>query len=86
MALSMDPARRTTEVVPSPTSASWDMEISTRVLAAGWAMSRRRMMVAPSLEMVTPRPVAISLSIPRGPRVVLTTSATAWHALMLEIS
>lgn len=43
-------------------------------------------MVAPSFEIVTPRPVEISLSIPRGPRVVFTTSATAWHALMLDIS
>jgi hypothetical protein len=43
-------------------------------------------MVAPSLEIVTLRPSKMSLSIPRGPRVVLTTSATPWHALMLDIS
>lgn len=43
-------------------------------------------MVAPSFEIVTWRPSKMSLSIPRGPRVVFTTSATAWHALMFEIS
>ena len=41
-------------------------------------------MVAPSLEMVTP-PLSswMSLSMPRGPSVVRTVSATAVHALML---
>lgn len=34
------------------TSASWDREISTRVLAAGCTTSSNFMMVAPSLEMV----------------------------------
>jgi hypothetical protein len=43
-------------------------------------------MVAPSFEMVTLRPSNTSLSIPRGPRVVFTASATAWQALMFEIS
>lgn len=43
-------------------------------------------MVAPSLEMVTVRPVETSLSMPRGPRVVRTASEMAWQALMLEIS
>jgi hypothetical protein len=28
----------------------------------------------------------MSLSMPRGPSVVRTASATAWHALMLEMS
>lgn len=43
-------------------------------------------MVAPSLEMVTDRPEEMSLSMPRGPRVVRMASDMAWHALMLEIS
>lgn len=44
-------------------------------------------MVAPSLEMVTePLSSWMSLSIPRGPRVVRTTSATAVQALMLLTS
>ena len=44
-------------------------------------------MVAPSLEMVTwPLSSWMSLSMPRGPRVVRTTSTTAWQALMLEMS
>ena len=44
-------ARRVTEVVPSPISASWDLAMSTRVFAAGWTMSRSWRIVAPSLEM-----------------------------------
>ena len=32
----------------------------------------------PSLEMVTPLPLYMSLSMPRGPRVERTESATAW--------
>lgn len=43
-------------------------------------------MVAPSLEIVTDRPLETSLSMPRGPRVVRTASEMAWHAFMLEIS
>ena len=44
------------------------------------------MMVAPSLLMVTLLPSATSLSMPRGPSVVRTASATAWQALMLLMS
>jgi hypothetical protein len=36
----ISPARTTTEVVPSPTSASCDRAMSTRIRAAGWTMSR----------------------------------------------
>ena len=43
-------------------------------------------MVAPSLLMVTLRPSNTSLSMPRGPRVDWTASATAQQALMLEMS
>jgi len=60
--------------------------MSTSVLAAGWAISNSFMMVAPSLLMVTFLPSKMSLSIPRGPRVVRTASASAWHALMLLTS
>uniref|UniRef100_A0A0A9AA80 Uncharacterized protein n=1 Tax=Arundo donax TaxID=35708 RepID=A0A0A9AA80_ARUDO len=58
--------------------------MSTRILAAGGTISRRRMMVAPSLEMVVP-PLSswMSLSMPQGPSVVRTVSATAVQALML---
>mmetsp|Transcript_69537 Transcript_69537/g.141362 ORF Transcript_69537/g.141362 Transcript_69537/m.141362 type:complete len:203 (-) Transcript_69537:136-744(-) len=79
-------ASRTTDVVPSPTAVSWLMEMSTRVFAAGWAISRSFMIVAPSLLIVVLPPVATSLSIPRGPSVVRTASATAWQALMLLTS
>ena len=60
-----------------PTSASCARLMSTRVLAAGCTMSRVFMMVAPSLLTVTARSVCMSLSMPRGPSVVRTTSATA---------
>jgi len=50
------PANTTTLVVPSPTSASCERAMSTSVFAAGWTTSRRRMMVAPSLEMVVVAP------------------------------
>lgn len=70
------PARRVTEVVPSPTSLSYDLAISTRVLAAGWTIFKRDNIVAPSLEIVVLFSVII-LSIPLGPKVVLTTSTTA---------
>ena len=67
-------------------SLTWLILMSTSVLAAGWAISRSFMMVAPSLLMVTFLPSKMSLSIPRGPRVVRTASATAWQALMLLTS
>mmetsp|Transcript_26813 Transcript_26813/g.50076 ORF Transcript_26813/g.50076 Transcript_26813/m.50076 type:complete len:282 (+) Transcript_26813:992-1837(+) len=77
------PASTTTEVVPSPTMSSWLFAMSTRVPAAGCTMSNRLITVAPSLEIVTFEPTWISLSIPRGPRVVFTMSTTALQALML---
>lgn len=50
-------------------------------------MSRSFIMVAPSLEMVVfPLSSWINLSMPLGPRVVRTTSATAMHAFMLLIN
>ena len=39
----------------------------------------------PSLDIVTLWPSYTSLSIPRGPSVVRTVSATAWHALIFEM-
>lgn len=35
-----------------PTSASWDLAMSTKVFAAGWTTSRSFRIVAPSLEIV----------------------------------
>lgn len=46
------PAIKVTDVVPSPTSLSWDLAISTRVLAAGCAISNKLKIVAPSLLIV----------------------------------
>ena len=85
----VQPMRPPTPVLPTTLGLSaltWLMLMSTSVLAAGWAISRSFMMVAPSLLMVTLLPSKMSLSIPRGPRVVRTASATAWHALMLLTS
>ena len=36
---SISPASTTTDVVPSPTSASWDRAMSVSIRAAGWTMS-----------------------------------------------
>ncbi len=42
----ISPASTTTELVPSPTSASCDRAMSTRIRAAGWTMSKSyRMLV-----------------------------------------
>ena len=80
-------ARRTTLVVPSPTSASWARAMSTSVLAAGWTMSRSLRIVAPSFVIcASPRSFTMSLSIPLGPSVVASVSAIARHAEMLDNS
>jgi len=52
---------------PSPTSLSWLLAISTRILAAACSMSSSLRMVAPSLEMVVSLWVVIILSMPLGP-------------------
>lgn len=66
------------------TSASCDFAMSTKVFAAGKTISSSFKIVAPSFEIVAlPLLSAINLSIPLGPRVVRTESATTWHAWML---
>lgn len=85
LSLSSSPAKRTTEVVPSPTSLSYALAISTKTFAAGWTMSKRLRIVAPSLDIVVLFPILIILSMPLGPSVVLTISAIDWQALMFEI-
>lgn len=65
-------------MVPSPASMSWDWEHSTSILAAGWRTFIFDSIVAPSFEIRTsPEGSCISLSMPRGPRDVLTAAATA---------
>jgi len=74
----------TAEVVPSPHSSSSVLDTSTTILAAGCCTSRSFSMVTPSLVMVTsPTVSTIILSMPLGPRVLLTMSATVLAALML---
>ena len=84
--LSISPASNTTDVVPSPTSLSCDIEISAKTRAAGCTISKSFMIVAPSLLMVTLVPSYMSLSMPRGPSVERTASTTAPQALMLLIN
>mmetsp|Transcript_6412 Transcript_6412/g.15514 ORF Transcript_6412/g.15514 Transcript_6412/m.15514 type:complete len:232 (-) Transcript_6412:236-931(-) len=79
------PARMHTVVVPSPTSSSWVLEMSTRILAAGLSRVRRRRMVAPSLVTVmSPFCDCRILSMPFGPRVDLTMSETAIAPMMMD--
>lgn len=81
--LNNSPAKTATVVVPSPTSSSWVFEMSIRILAAGLSTCIDLKIVAPSL--VTLIDLFLGpddtgtriLSIPLGPRVVLTRSATA---------
>ena len=71
--LNNSPAMTTTEVVPSPTMSSCFFAVSTSILAAGWLISISLMIVAPSLVTVTsPNELTNILSIPLGPKVVLT--------------
>jgi len=77
------PAMTTAVVVPSPTSSSWVWATSTIMLAAGCSMSISSRMVTPSFVTTTPPASSTSiLSIPFGPSVVRTVSATAWAAVM----
>ncbi len=81
--LSSYPARTATVVVPSPTSSSWVLEMSMRIFAAGLSTCMDLRIVAPSLVTLIlvflgPDEMGTKiLSIPRGPSVVLTRSATA---------
>ena len=57
------------------------------ILAAGWMTDICLRIVAPSLVIVTsPLPVWIILSIPRGPRLVRTASATARSQMSTGVS
>lgn len=61
--------------------------MSTSVLAAGCTMSKSFIIVAPSFEIVAlPVESTISLSMPRGPKVVRTASKMDWQALMFDMS
>ena len=81
--LRSSPANTATVVVPSPTSSSWVFEISIKILAAGLSTKMDYRIVAPSFVTVILSLLDCSpsdwriLSIPFGPRVVLTKSATA---------
>ncbi len=78
------PASTAAVVVPSPTSSSWVLATSTTILAAGCSISISLKIVTPSLVITTsPRPSTSILSMPFGPRVVLTALATALAAIML---
>ncbi len=77
------PATTTAVVVPSPTSSSWVSDTSTIMFAAGWSMSISLRIVTPSFVTTTsPESETSILSIPFGPSVVRTDSATAFPAVM----
>lgn len=72
------PARITTPVVPSPISLSYEIESSTINLDMGWVISIFSIIVAPSLVIKgSPSGEMIILSIPFGPKEVLTIFAIA---------
>mmetsp|Transcript_7141 Transcript_7141/g.12308 ORF Transcript_7141/g.12308 Transcript_7141/m.12308 type:complete len:228 (+) Transcript_7141:1394-2077(+) len=80
------PQITTTEVVPSPATTSCDLESSTSILAAGCVTVIFCRMVAPSLVMMTsPLGAETILSMPRGPRLVRTASATAFALSMFVV-
>jgi hypothetical protein len=79
-----EPAKRTTDVVPSPTSLSTLLEISTMILAAGCSTSISLRIVAPSFVIVTSPNVSTNiLSMPLGPRLVFTICVTSLAAVIL---
>mmetsp|Transcript_48357 Transcript_48357/g.97296 ORF Transcript_48357/g.97296 Transcript_48357/m.97296 type:complete len:231 (+) Transcript_48357:1104-1796(+) len=88
-ARSSSPHSTATEVVPSPTSSSWMREISTRTLAAALSTWMERRIVAPSLVMVISPEAEVTeeriLSMPLGPKVDFTKSATAMAPTKLDM-
>lgn len=66
-------ARRVTEVVPSPTSASWARAMSTSVRAAGWTISR-------SLSSVAPSSARIKADQVRPPSIPSLLNPTHWKS------
>ena len=76
----------TAVVVPSPTSSSWVFATSTSIFAAGCSISISFKIVTPSLvTTISPSPSTNILSIPFGPKVVLTVSANTLPAKMLVL-
>ncbi len=72
------PQMTTTDVVPSPASTSWALDRLTSMRAVGCITDMALSIVLPSLVMiVSPLPLRIILSMPRGPSDVRTASATA---------
>src|ERR1035441_489240 len=82
--LSNSLARTTADVVPSPTMSSWVFAISTIIFAAGCSTSISFRIAAPSFVIVMSPRLSISiLSMPRGPKVVFSTSPITRAAIML---
>lgn len=72
----------TTDVVPSPASMSCAVDRLTNILAVGCKTDMLRSIVLPSFVIiVSPLPLRIILSIPRGPNEVRMASATALWVL-----
>lgn len=82
--LNISAARITTEVVPSPTSWSYNWDNSTMTLAAGCSTSNYFKIVAPSFVIVTsPTSSTNILSRPYGPKELFTIFAIANTAVTL---
>ncbi len=78
------PAKTAAVVVPSPTSSSCVLATSTSIFAAGCSICISSRIVTPSFVItISPKLSTSILSIPLGPRVVLTASATAFAAAIL---
>ena len=78
------PASTTAVVVPSKQCCSWVLAISIIIFAAGCSMSISFRIVAPSFVITTSPMLSTSiLSMPFGPNVDLTASATAFAAAIL---
>ena len=79
------PANITTDVVPSPASISYALDVYINNLALGCNTDKFFIIVAPSLVTITsPLEVSRSLSIPFGPREVLIISAIAFAANIFD--
>jgi len=73
------PAKIITDVVPSPTSSSYVLEISIMFLAAGWLTSISLRIAFQSLVITIPPIGSINIfNIDLGPSVVVTILATAF--------
>lgn len=78
-------ASRVTDVVPSPTSASWARAMSTSVRAAGWTISNSFNRVAPSSENIHQQSVTSTLNRTRNPNLLEMVASPRSFTINLSI-